>query len=141
MLGSGVVKTESTFVSRQTETTLIANGSKKPLKRSHSPPKRSDQQKKYLGKKNPLGRDGKPKKCFSCKCEHDNGCTCPCVYHLADQCPFKKNAEIKVSGSQKYNDRKPTPANEARSNLGLFMSVNTPDLDAVHESDEFCLIS
>ena len=36
MLGSGVVKTESTFVSRQIETTLIANGRKNEVTRLQS---------------------------------------------------------------------------------------------------------
>ena len=85
---SGVAKTESTLLSEEVETTLVANGWKKPLKRSHSSPTRAYQTKRYLGTKNPLGKDRRPIKCYSCKYEHRSACTCPCLYHLADHYPF-----------------------------------------------------
>ena len=112
-----VMKTELTFISREMENTLVANGWKKPLKRSHSPTKRSDQGKKYLEKKNPFGRDGKPIKWFACKCEHTTTCTCPCVYQLADQCPYKKNSEYKNSSYQKNDNKITSLSSDARSDL------------------------
>ena len=46
--------------------------------------------KNYKGRKNPLGKDFKVLKCFKCACEHDEACECPCVFHMADKCPRKK---------------------------------------------------
>ena len=66
----------------------------------------------YKGKKNPLGSDFKPLKCFKCKCEHDEKCSCPCIYHLANKCP----GQDKKSGQSKQAD------------LSLFMRVNSAGL-------------
>ena len=128
-----VIKTESTYISQQMETTLVANGWKKPLKCSHSPTKRSDQGKKYLGKKNSLRRDGKPIKCFACKCENTTTCTCTRVYHLADQ--YKKNGDYKNSSYQRNDYKTTSLSSDARSDLGLFMSVNIPDMEGFQDSD------
>ena len=59
----------------------------------------------YKGKKNPLGSDYKVLKCFKCKCEHEERCECPYVFHLADKCPTKKGN---------------------KADLGLYMERNTP---------------
>ena len=66
----------------------------------------------YKGKKNPLGPDFKPLKCFKCKCDHEEKCSCPCVYHLANKCPGK---------DKKQEQRK-------MSDLSLFMQVNSAGL-------------
>ena len=47
----------------------------------------------YKGKKNPLGSDFKPLKCFKCKCDHEEKCSCPCVYHLANKCPSQERKD------------------------------------------------
>ena len=43
---------------------------------------------RYLGKKNPLGSDGKPLRCFNCQSE----------YHMKNKCD-KKDGEKKESSS------------------------------------------
>ena len=60
-----------------------------------------------------MGPYYKPLKCFHCKCDHDQKCSCPCVYHLANNCPDKKKGE-----------------SNAKAELGLFMQVNTPSMQA-----------
>ena len=66
----------------------------------------------YKGKKNPLGPDFKPLKCFKCKCDHEVRCKCPCVYHLANKCP-EKDRKLE---QQKMPD------------MSLFMQVNSAGL-------------
>lgn len=105
------VKSEPTWIS-EVEEVLLARGWKQPQKgrrrsRSESPP-RSRPSSNYKGKKNNLGLNGKPKKCYLCKCEHVDNCNCPCVYHLADKCPQRK---ARVTGVEK-----PKP------DFGLFMN-------------------
>ena len=100
------VKTEPTFLSEMEEV-FLTKGWKPPSKgrrrsRSASPTR----ERNYKGKKNRLGEDGKPLKCFICKCDHETPCNCPCVYHFADSCPDKKTR----------SERKP--------DLGLFMRTN-----------------
>ena len=110
------VKSEPTWVADMEEV-LLAKGWKPPLQihkggrrrsRSASPPPRREKS-KYKGKKNILGRDGKPLKCYSCKCSHVDSCNCPCVYHLANACPQKRAFP---DGQKK--------------DLGLFMTANMP---------------
>ena len=62
----------------------------------------------YKGKKNPLGPDLKPLKCFKCKCDHEEKCSCPCVYYLANKCP----------GKDKKQEQQKVP------DMSLFMQVN-----------------
>ena len=102
------VKSEPTWLSEMEEV-LITKGWKPPIKKGPRRRSRSESPKRtkkvtfgsnnntsnYKGKKNPLGDNRKPLKCFLCKCEHTDNCTCPCVYHLADTCPKKKNNEQK----------------------------------------------
>ena len=98
------VKEEPTWIA-DVEQVLLAQGWKPPAKqgrrrsRSVSPPRR--EKSKYKGRKNILGRDGRPLKCFNCKCDHEDNCNCPCVYHLANACPKNRTPD-----------------------LGLFMSTN-----------------
>ena len=67
---------------------LVAQGWKKPpvRRRSNSNPDESPSSKPqnspfYKSRKNPLGQDGKPLRCFKCQSE----------YHMADKCPNKDN--------------------------------------------------
>ena len=76
--------------------------------RSKSLPESSN----YKGKKNPLGSDFKPLKCFKCKCDHEEKCNCPCVYHLANKCTEK----------EKKNDH------SKKADLAYFMRVNSVGL-------------
>ena len=116
------VKAEPTFLSEMEEV-FMARGWKPPSKgrrksRSVSPPR----DRSYKGRKNRLGEDGKPLKCFICKCSHETPCTCPCVYHLADACPDRRN--------RRDSDGR---ASEKKPDLGLFMRTNMlPDADLVH---------
>ena len=109
------VKVEPTWVA-DVEEVFLAKGWKPPIQkgqrrrsRSASPPPRREKSSKYKGKKNKLGSDGKPLKCFLCKCSHIDSCNCPCLYHLANTCP-KKFGE----------------AQKRSPDLGLFMSTNIP---------------
>ena len=117
--GAVGVKEEPTFMTEMEEV-FIARGWKPPGKsrrrsRSMSPTR----DRSYKGRKNRLGDDGKPLKCFICKCSHVTACTCPCVYHLADTCPERRNRGD--SGSQ---------ASEKKPDLGLFMTTNIfPQVD------------
>ena len=111
------VKEEPTWLA-DVEQVLLAQGWKPPAKegrrrsRSSSPPRR--EKARYKGRKNILGRDGKPLKCYICKCDHEDNCNCPCVYHLANACP--NNSNNNNNNSNNYNNRAP--------DLGLFMSTN-----------------
>ena len=107
---------DSTYItSENLERVLLMKGWK-PGKRSRTrskslPPGSSGTgNSSYKGKKNPLGADFKPLKCYLCKCEHDQKCNCPCVYHLANNCTKKKETAP------------PKP------NLSLFMQHNIPNL-------------
>ena len=84
-------------------------GGRRDRTRSKSLPESSNS---YKGKKNPLGSDFKPLKCFKCKCEHEEKCSCPCVYHLANKCP-----------SQERKDDQ-----SKKADLSLFMRVNSAGL-------------
>jgi hypothetical protein len=108
------VKTEPTFFSEMEEV-FIAKGWKPPMKsrrRSRSVSPSRERHSNYKGKKNRLGEDNKPLKCFICKCSHVAACNCPCVYHFADSCPDRRNR--RDSGSR---------ASEKKPELGLFMST------------------
>ena len=111
------VKTEPTFLVSKMEEVLMASGWKPPNRgsrrrsRSHSPPKRSSN---YKGKKNPLGENNRPLKCYLCKCHHVENCNCPCVYHLANNCPNKRSGGF--NHREQESDNKP--------DLGLFMTTN-----------------
>ena len=89
------VKAEPTWMNEMEEV-LLAKGWKPPPKkggrrrsRSESPKRSKPNSNNYKGRKNPLGENRKPIKCFLCKCEHTDNCNCPCVYHLANTCPKK----------------------------------------------------
>ena len=85
--GKLAVKTEGTYITEDVEKVLIAKGWKKPKKRrrSGSAPGTGGGG-GYMGRKNNLGSNGLPMKCYKCKCEHEEKCNCPCVYHFADKC-------------------------------------------------------
>ena len=129
------VKAEPTFLVSQMEEVLIAKGWKPPTKgrrrsRSESPLRRKSN---YQGKKNALGENGKPKKCYICKCDHGDNCNCPCVYHLANTCPQRKprvasgeNKQVQQSGKTKLD-------------LGLFVDSNISTY-LVTEEDQVFLI-
>ena len=109
------VKGEPTWLS-EVEEVLLARGWKPPQKgrrrsRSESPPKSrpSTTTSTYKGKKNMLGTNGKPKKCYVCKCDHVENCNCPCVYHLADKCPQRKFRSLAVT-------------EKSKPDIGLFMN-------------------
>ena len=117
--GAVGVKEEPTFMTEMEEV-FIARGWKPPGKsrrrsRSMSPTR----DRSYKGRKNRLGDDGKPLKCFICKCSHVTACTCPCVYHLAGTCPERRN---RGDSSSQASEKKP--------DLGLFMTTNIfPQVD------------
>ena len=112
------VKEEPTWIA-EVETVLLSQGWKPPARegrrrsRSVSPPARRERS-RYRGRKNILGKDGKPLKCFTCKCDHVDNCNCPCVYHLANACPHRPSD---------------------RPDLGLFMSTNMPSFNVEEDGD------
>ena len=136
------IKPEETYLSKDVETFLVKKGWVKPKKRRRS---NSDPVKGgggYQGKKNMLGNNGLPLKCHSCKCQHENNCNCPCVYHFADRCP------------KKVDKRDESKNTDARSELGLFMTVGssfektgvleaaTNDEDIENDkNDDICLVT
>lgn len=113
------VKEEPVFMTQSdVEKCFLAKGWKKPgggrnRLRSNSLP--SEAKNNYKGRKNALGSDFKPLKCFKCKCNHEEKCNCPCVYHFADKCPGNKKNE---------DSNKP--------DLGLFMKTNSAGLLVDH---------
>ena len=115
---------ESTFITTDNlERVLMMQGWKKPKgggggrvrirSKSQPPDNNSSANTNYRGKKNPLGPDFKPLKCFLCKCEHESKCNCACLYHLANNCPEKKKG-----------------TSAAKADLGLFMQANMPKFQA-----------
>ena len=133
------VKPEPTWLS-EVEEVLLAKGWKPPIKgsrrrsRSESPPR--NRSSNYKGKKNTLGPDQKPRKCYICKCDHVENCTCPCVYHLADKCPSRKK-------SVSFGDvtKKIIPNNKQKLDLGLFVNSIAPTLFAEDDEDVILLTS
>ena len=124
-VGRGMVGADDQVIKaeEEMEKVFIAKGWKKPgggagggrtRTRSNSLPGNTGAGGSYKGRKNALGSDFKPLKCFKCKCEHTDKCTCPCVYHLANNCTTSKAASTKN--------------NSAKAELGLFMRMNTPGL-------------
>ena len=117
------VQVSATLVSDM-EDVLISKGWKPPNKqrrrsRSVSPPRTTSQPRSntnYKGKKNKLGEDRTPMKCFKCKCNHTGNCNCPCVYHFADKCPGVKAPSGAVEVHKKDN--------QLTSQLGLFVESN-----------------
>ena len=119
------VATESVLMSEEMESALIAKGwkpPKKPRKRSRSvSPNAKDNSGGggFKGRKNPLDSNFKVMKCFLCACDHEDKCSCPCVYHLANKCPKKKKA-------------KPQEQGKKQPELGLFVETNVKEnTDAV----------
>ena len=85
------MKAENTYVTKEELALAVKKFKKRERTRSKSVgddpgDKRGST---YKGKKNPLGRDFKPLKCFKCKCDCEGNCNHPCVYHLADKCNTK----------------------------------------------------
>ena len=118
------VQTGDTYVSEM-EDVFLAKGWKPPKKerrRSRSvSPKRSKnflQQKQsnsnYKGRKNALGEDHKPMKCYKCQCECTENCNCPCVYHFANKCP----------GPVKKRPDDSSTKSPAKPELGIFLASN-----------------
>ena len=75
---------------------------KSKIPRSVSP-NRLHKQSNYKGRKNALGEDRKPRKCFKCQCNHTESCNCPCVYHFADKCPGRKKRRVSYQKISKQN--------------------------------------
>ena len=122
--GSVDVKVETTWLS-QVEEVLLSKGWKPPNKNSS-----------YKGKKNPLGDNSKPLKCYLCKCEHAESCNCPCVYHLANKCPNRRKKAFEDYKGQREL-KKP--------DLGLFVNTNIESAKSdgvllVEEDDDFVLV-
>ena len=104
---------ESTYVTRE-EMTLLLKQNKKKRKFSNSEQKEGEgrnlgegRNPNYKGKKNPLGSDFLPLKCFGCKCQCTTNCSCKCRYHMKQDCPELKK----------------------KDQLSLFMKSNTPNFD------------
>ena len=120
------VKEESTYVTREELVLWMNQNKKKGRRRSQSAPE--DEGKKsgpkssagYKGRKNPLGSDFLPLKCFKCKCECKTNCNCKCRYHLLAECPDRKK-ETKT----------PTP------DTALFVGVTTPAWGPGQEDEVF----
>ena len=114
------------------EEVFLAKGWKPPKKdsrrrtRSVSPP-RSRQKSNYQGKKNGLGPNNKPKKCYICQCKHAEQCNCPCMYHLANTCPERINKK----GDKSEGKTKP--------DLGLFVNSNI-NTYLVSEDDQVFIV-
>lgn len=69
-----VIKTEETYVTKE-DLALVMKGFKKRQRtRSKSQGDDSSSHSTYKGRKNPLGKDFKPLKCFKCKCECKINC-------------------------------------------------------------------
>ena len=114
------VKAEPTYITSQIEEVLLAKGWKPPKKgagarrRSRSESPSRTKKSNYKGKKNRLGENSIPLKCFICKCDHTYNCNCPCVYHMADTCPDRRTRAVNVK--QDNSKKKP--------DLGLFVDSN-----------------
>ncbi len=134
------VKSEPTYLVSQMEEVFLAKGWKPPNKgsrrrsRSASPP-RTRPKSNYKGKKNRLGENSKPMKCYICQCTHVDNCNCPCVYHLADTCPDRRTRTDKKqdSNSNTNSMRKP--------DLGLFVSSNISTFLITEDDDQVFVIS
>ena len=112
---------ESTFVTKEELSVLLSQQDKKKKKKerrrstslpgdlkdestSNALPRSSN----YKGKKNPLGPDFLPLKCFRCKCKCTTNCNCKCRYHFISDCK-----ESAASGGSK-------------ADVSLFMKANAP---------------
>ena len=128
-------KAVSTYITAEVERVLITKGWKPPTKRKRStstPPGNEYVPKNnpnYKGKKNGLGTDGLPLKCYKCKCECTERCNCPCVYHLANKCTTAKGL--------KRGEKSEQPSSKAKQDLGLFMKANLPQY-SIQEQNRFC---
>ena len=90
-------KEKQTFVTKEEVMTLLARSGNQSTSNQNNK-RKADQnevdtvEKKsvkggYQGKKNKLGTDGTPMKCFNCKCDCQKNCNCPCRYHFRPDCP------------------------------------------------------
>ena len=87
------VKKEDTFLTSENIQSLVAAGWRPPVQKTG-----------YQGKKNPLGRDGNPLKCFTCNSE----------YHLQDKCP-KKHKSNHNNKTEVNNDKNPNKTLKRKS--------------------------
>ena len=118
----GAVQVSDTFVSTDMEQVFLSKGWKPPKKerrrsRSLSPQRPRSQQNKnlnYKGRKNQLGADNKPMKCFKCKCSCATNCNCPCVYHFANKC---------TKTTSNY-DKQTVTTDQNKSLVGLYVQSN-----------------
>ena len=125
--GNLAVKTEGTYITQDVEKVLIAKGWKKPKKRrrSGSAPGTAGGTGGgggYMGRKNNLGSNGLPMKCYKCKCEHEEKCNCPCVYHFADKCTGGTGNDQQSKKTSKGGGT----TSDARNELGLMMTTEVP---------------
>ena len=135
------VKTEPTYLVTQMEEVFLAKGWKPPQKaarrrsRSESPP-RTRPKSNYKGKKNPLGENFKPRKCYICQCDHVDNCNCACVYHLANNCPQKKK-RVQFGGQNEESNsgilKKP--------DLSLFVNSNVSTYLVTEDEDEVFIVN
>ena len=126
------VKAEPTYLS-QIEEVLLAKGWKPPAKTSSgrrrsrsASPSRERKPNNYKGKKNGFGENGRPRKCYLCGCDHEHNCNCPCVYHMANNCPRRKGA---VKNSKTDNSK-------SKPDLGLFIDSNIDSAFLVTDEGE-----
>ena len=117
------VQVSDTLVAEMEEV-FLSKGWKPPAKkqrrrsRSLSPPRTQPNNKNanYKGRKNALGSDRMPRKCFKCRCNCVENCNCPCVYHFANECTAtKKTSDDKLTK---------TPQESNKSLLGLYIESN-----------------
>ena len=123
-------KPVAAYMTEATEQVLISKGWKPPPQRKRStstpPAGGGGERSNYKGRKNGLGADGLPIKCYKCKCECTNRCSCPCVYHLANKCPGGK--------SFKKGEKSDQTADNAKKDLGLFMKANLPQYSSSEQA-------
>ena len=119
---------ENTFITREEMVLMLKQSQqnkKKERRRSKSlPPDRDSEDSKpgYKGRKNPLGSDMLPLKCFRCKCSCEKNCNHGCRYHLLNNCPMKSKASTEEKKDKKQGD------------MTLFGNVNVPTFFTKEES-------
>ena len=116
VIGEGKTTEATLFTSDNLEKVLVAKGWTKPKlpggqnegRSTGRPTIRSQSVNyNYKGRKNPLEKDFKVLKCFKCKCENEEKCECPCVFHLANKCTEKLKKEEKKANIALYSANNP----------------------------------
>ena len=130
------------------EEVFLAKGWKPPNKvscrrsRSASPP-RTKAKSNYKGRKNRLGENSKPMKCYIRQCDHIDKCECPCVYHLADTCPERRtraNNNINRNNNNYNNNNNSNNNKTSKPDLGLFKNSNISTFLVTEDDDQVFVV-